>query len=220
VFRRLTSLLVTAALASTPAAFTADAEPALEPADALPAGLPETVASALAQPGHRITKDGVVLAELWLRKDAPPTGGINEGVLSVAFGEIEASAFVGVVRFPATWIDYRDTDVPAGVYTLRYWVQPADGDHMGVSQYRDFLLLLPAADDADPAAPFEEEPLMALGEKAAGKVHPGVVALFPIEQEPAGGAALVRNDLDQLTLAVAFAGRVWGFVLEGHGELP
>jgi hypothetical protein len=25
---------------------------------------------------------------------------------------------------------------------MRYWVQPADGDHMGVSQYRDFLELL------------------------------------------------------------------------------
>jgi hypothetical protein len=125
-----------------------------------------------------------------------------------------------VVLFPATWIDYRDTELPAGVYTLRYWVQPADGDHMGVSQYRDFLLLCPAAEDTDPDATFEEKPLLELAAKASGKVHPAVIALFPVPEPPPGGAALTRNDLDQPTLAVTSGDRTLGFVLEGHGDLP
>jgi hypothetical protein len=209
-----------AAEATAAASAEADGEPVLAPADTLPAALPETLAAVLATPGHRVVMDGKVLAELWLRRSPPPTGGINEGALGVEFGALESSAFVGVVRFPETWIDYRDTELAAGVYTLRYWVQPADGDHMGVSQYRDFLLLCPAAEDTDPDAVYEEKPLLELSERASGRVHPAVIALFPIHDPPAAGAALVRNDLDQLTLAVAGADRSYGFVLEGHGDLP
>ena len=207
-------------VATAAGGFAADAEPALEAADALPAELPPTLGAVLAQPGHRILRDGKVLAEIWVRSAAPPAGGVNEGALSVEYGALASSALVGVVRFNEPWIDYRETEVPAGVYTMRYWVQPADGDHMGVSQYRDFLLLSLAAEDADPDAVFEQEPLMALSEKASGKTHPAVIALFPIADEPAGGAALTTNDLDQLTVAIKGPDRVYGFVLEGHGDLP
>ena len=198
----------------------ADAEPTVAAADALPADLPATLGAVMAQPGHRVTKDGKVLAEIWLRSAAPPSGGVNEGALSVEYGALASSALVGVVHFPAPWIDYRETEVPAGTYTMRYWVQPADGDHMGVSQYRDFVMLCPAADDADPETVYEQEPLMALSEKASGKTHPAVIALFPIAEEPAGGAVMTRNDLDQPMLAVKGPDRVYGFVLEGHGDLP
>ena len=202
------------------AAPAADAEPQVEPAAELPADLPATLAGVLAQPGHRVTRDGKVMAEIWVRSAAPPAGGVNEGALSVEYGALASSALVGVVRFPEAWIDYREIEVPAGVYTMRYWVQPADGDHMGVSQYRDFLLLSPVADDPDPATEYEQEPLMALSEKVSGKTHPAAMALFPVAEEPAGGSVITKNDLDQLTLAVKGPDRVYGFVLEGHGDLP
>jgi hypothetical protein len=202
------------------AGLAADAEPTVAPADALPAELPATLGAVLTQPGHRVAMDGEVLAEIWLRSAAPPTGGVNEGALSVEYGALASSAFVGVVHFPAPWIDYRETEVPAGTYTMRYWVQPADGDHMGVSQYRDFVMLCPAAEDADPDTVYEQEPLMALSEKASGKTHPAVIALFPIAEEPAGGAVVTSNDLGQPMLAVKGPDRVYGFVLEGHGDLP
>jgi hypothetical protein len=219
VFRPITVAAVLC-LGGAVAALAADAEPAVEAADALPADLPATLGAVLAQPGHRVTKDGKVLAEIWLRAAAPPTGGVNEGALSVEYGALASSALLGVVRFPAPWIDYRETEVPAGLYTMRYWVQPADGDHMGVSQYRDFVMLCPAAEDADPDAVYEQEPLMALSEKASGKTHPAVIALFPIAEEPAGGAVMIRNDLDQPMIAIKGPDRVYGFVLEGHGDLP
>jgi hypothetical protein len=217
---RFSALAAALCLIASVASLAADAQPAVEAADALPADLPATLAAVLAQPGHRVTQDGKVVAEIWLRSAAPPTGGVNEGALSVEYGALASSALVGVVRFAEPWIDYRETEVPAGAYTLRYWVQPADGDHMGVSRYRDFLMLSPAAEDPDPDATYEEEPLRLLSEKASGKTHPAVMALFPIAEEPAGGATVVANDLDQPTLAVKGADRVYGFVLEGHGDLP
>ena len=41
--------------------------------------------------------------------------------------------------------------IKPGVYTLRYGVQPDNGDHLGVSPHRQFLLISPAADDRNPA---------------------------------------------------------------------
>jgi len=219
-FRRLAALAAFLCLAGGAASRAAGAEATVEPAEALPADLPPTLASILAQPGHRVMRDGKVLAEIWLRKEAPPTGGANEGALSVEYGALASSALVGVVRFPESWIDYREIEIHPGTYTMRYWVQPADGDHMGVSQYRDFLLLSAVADDADPAAEYEKDPIFELAQKVSGKTHPAVIALFPIADEPAGGAAIMRNDRGELTLAVKGPDRVYGFVLEGHGDLP
>jgi hypothetical protein len=79
------SLAAILIVAGGPAAVVAaaDAEPSLEPADAFPAALPEPLRAVLVQPGHRVTQDGKVLAELWLRQGPAPTGGANEGALSV-----------------------------------------------------------------------------------------------------------------------------------------
>lgn len=195
------------------------AEEELEQVTGAPEVLSEAVRSVLSPEGWRVSVDGRVLAELWLREQLPEEG-INEGALGVEFGAITGSALVGAVRLPELWIDYRDTDLAAGVYTLRYWVQPTDGDHMGVSVYRDFLLLSRAEDDVDPDALYEQEPLLELSKQASGRTHPAVMAVFPVWDDIEGDAALVRNDLDQLTLAVRVGERVLGFVLEGHGDLP
>jgi hypothetical protein len=218
--RLLASGCLALALALSPGALAADADLALEPAAELPAALPDSLKAAVSSPGHRVSRDGKVLAELWLRQAAPPAGGVNEGALSVEYGALGDSALVGVIHFPASWIDYRETEVQPGVYAMRYWVQPADGDHMGVSQYRDFLVLTPVGEDADPDASYDQERLEALSEKVSGKVHPAVIALFPVAEEPAGGAALTSNDLGQPMLAVKGPDRNYGFVLEGHGDLP
>ena len=194
-------------------------EATLEAADSFPEGLPASLQGHLTSPGYRVVQDGAVLAELWLAGDLPEEGG-NEGALGIEFGFVTSSGMLGVVHFPELWIDYRETEVRPGSYTMRYWVQPADGDHMGVSEYRDFLLLNLVTDDADPAALYEKEPLLELVQNASEQVHPAVVAIFPVWDEPAEAAELVMNDLDQLTLAVRVGDRVLGLVLEGYGDLP
>ena len=199
--------------------FAALGEEALERLDSFPEGLPESLQTPLDPAGFRVLQDDTVLLELWLRDDLPEEG-INEGALGIEFGFVTSSGFLGVVHFPEMWIDYRDTEVTAGLYTLRYWVQPADGDHMGVSEYRDFLLLNRIVDDGDPEALWEEEPLLEVVQKASEQVHPAVMAIFPVWDEPEDDAVMIFNDVDQPTLAVRIGDRVVGFVVEGIGELP
>ncbi len=192
---------------------------ALETVEGLPEGLSEAVQDVLSPQGHRVRKAGTPMADYWFRTELPLEGQ-SEGVFGIEMGAVTASALVGVVRFHDTWIDYRETDLAAGLYSLRYWIQPADGDHMGVSEYRDFLLVLSALEDQDPAQLYEKDPLLELSQRASERVHPAVVGVFPIWDEVEAPAALVMNEIDQWTLAVTIGDRVIGVVVEGHGELP
>lgn len=186
--------------------------PAAAPAEVAPA-----VREALAAEAFQVLSDGKTLAEFWFRREVPAQEGQSPG-LGVSFGQLEESTFVGVARFPAGWADYKGKPVPPGTYTLRYEVQPADGSHIGVSLYRDFLLLIPAAADADPQAVYGYHDLVALSKKASGTPHPAVLSLFPVEEELAS-PALAKNVLDQWTVQVKLGSVKLGLVVIGKGEV-
>jgi hypothetical protein len=90
-----------------------------------------------------------------------------------------------VVRYTAEGHDYRDQAILPGVYTLRFGLHPVNGDHLGVSPYRDFALLLPAESDASLAARTGKDLEQASAE-AAGSNHPAVLVLasLPAATEP------------------------------------
>ena len=54
------------------------------------------------------------------------------------------------MRVSGTFKEIRGKVVKPGVYTLRYGQQPQNGDHLGISPFREFLLISPAAIDKDP----------------------------------------------------------------------
>jgi hypothetical protein len=192
-------------------------EPSLETAetalpDAVSAGMKEHL-----QPTALTVKiDGKVFGEFWMRKDLPTTEG-SQATLGVNFPGIARSTVAGVVRFHQTWTDYKSQTVPAGVYTLRYEILPADGNHMGVSPYRDYLLLVPASEDQDINATYNYEQLMDLSRKAPGTNHPAVLALFPVWDEITE-ARITRNEVEQWTLAIPLSSLQLGLVIIGHGE--
>jgi hypothetical protein len=135
--------------------------------------------------------------------------------LGVAFPALPAGALLGVLELSSPWTDYRGQRIEPGVYTLRYLVEPEDGYHLGVSLYRDFALLLPAARDADPA-PLDAEMAVAAAAGTAGTHHPAVLALWPVGEMAPG--ELFENDLGQPTLVIDLAGTPVGLVLAGVGE--
>ncbi len=81
---------------------------------------------------------------------------------------------LGALRFPGEGHDYRDQSIGKGVYTLRYGLQPVNGDHLGVSPNRDYMLLLPAGKDATPVN-IAKKPLEERSAESAGTSHPAVL---------------------------------------------
>ncbi len=178
--------------------------------------VPAWLAPLLPEQGHRVVDGGVTEADFWLRQQLPQRA--SSGELGVDFGSLPDGALVGVVVFGVTWSDYRKQPIAPGVYTMRYGVQPADGDHTGQTYFRDFLMLVPVAEDTFPEeGGVEQATIVEASKKASGKDHPAVLALYQI-YDPVDGISLVANDYGEPCLAVPIGGVVMGLVLEGWGS--
>src|SRR2546428_8664531 len=142
-------LLFVAALALSAALAFAQGTYRAEASGSPPADLPKAVQDALRPAGARLVDGhGAVVCEMWLRKSVPAREG-SGGSADVLYPGLGVGTMIGVVRFPNGGSDFCGQPIKPGGYTLRYAQIPQDGEHMGVSTYRDFLLLGPAPTDAD-----------------------------------------------------------------------
>ncbi|MGI8785641.1 MAG: hypothetical protein ACR2L2_18570 [Acidobacteriota bacterium] len=158
-----------------------------------PAEVPVDIAAALSPATVSVVRDDAPLAQFWLRETVPVRA--DESVeLGVAYTRLEEGTLLGVVRLAETWADFKGKPVRPGVYALRYGLQLQDGNHMGASEYRDFLLLIPIAEARLLDAKLTTLDLIPLSRKASGTPHPSVLALVPCDN---AAGSLVRNDHDQ-----------------------
>jgi len=164
---------------------------------AAPAELPAALRGALGDRGLRVSGPvGRPYVELWFRSPVPVAREAS-GALAIAYPRLLPGSLVGVARFAAPAKDYRNRQIAAGVYTLRYQLHPVDGNHMGVSSQRDFLLLSPAGDDAS-LEPRSFADLNERSRKASGSTHPSVWSLVKPDEPPGGGLpALVHQEEEQ-----------------------
>jgi len=139
--------------------------------------VPDAVKQVLAGKGYRVTLDDGSTANLW------PAAQIQTGSRAredATYG-LAPSTFFGVIVLAKNTRDCRGNMIPAGAYNLRYELQPNDGAHLGVTPTPDFLLLVPAAADANPGQTYSFVQLMALSKQVAGKNHPSPMNLVPAD---------------------------------------
>jgi hypothetical protein len=181
--KRLSQLFLVAFLflcAATARAQAYKVESANSPA---PEEIAAPVRDILAANSLRVTGPQGALCEIWLRKSVVASATPSQD-LGIAFPKIPDGSLFGALRFAAAVKDYRGQEIKPGIYTLRYALQPVDGNHLGVSTYRDYLLLVPAALDTG-VAPIAFKELAALSRKASGTGHPAVWSLLPADGAPA-----------------------------------
>jgi hypothetical protein len=148
----------------------------LEPAGPPPSDLPPAIAGALQKDGSKIVAgSGTAFCEIWFRSTAPSGPKSTED--GVTLPAIPQGALLGALRFPARGADRRGQNIKPGVYALRYALQPVNGDHQGVAPQRDFMVMIPAADDPGPDAKPTFDDLMKLSRKASGTPHPAVLSM-------------------------------------------
>jgi hypothetical protein len=162
------------------------------------------------------------VCEIWLRKSVAAAA-TPDTSLGVNFGQITQGALVGAIKFDAPGTDYRGQPMKPGVYTLRYMLQPVDGNHQGVSPYRDYLLAVPAALDSAPAD-IAVADLLKLSRKASGTGHPSIWSLVSADSAPATLPAIAHQDDGDLWIAYFQAPLAppakMGLVVVGHAVEP
>jgi hypothetical protein len=156
----------------------------------VPDGLAKPVAALVAPGGVRVVgAKGPVTLDFWWVAGLP----MKEGS-TVAWSDVEEGTLVGAVNISADYRDIRGRIIKAGLYTLRYGIQPQNGDHLGVSPFRDFLLVSPAGVDKDPA-PHGHDGTIELSRQAIGGSHPGVLSIDP-PVTAAAPLSLHKTELD------------------------
>jgi hypothetical protein len=166
-----------------------------------PAIAPEITPALIAQ-GYRIVDgEGKPFAELWLRKSVPasskPSG--SKGVIQFPF--LAESELLGVMMLHGEAHDYRDQTIPKGIYTLRYGRQPVNGDHLGVSPFGDYVLLLPAAKDKTLAA-LPRKQMETQSAETAGSSHPAVLFMLAVPATGVGSTPSMIHDSEKNTWRV------------------
>src|SRR5688572_26772392 len=136
-----------------------------------PDPLPAAIKTVLSPEGVKVTAGDLSLEFWWVTALAgagtPPS-----------WTDMAPGTLVGAVRAAGPFREIRGRTIKPGVYTLRYGLQPQNGDHLGASPFREFLLLSPAAVETDPK-PLGVDATNALSKQAIGQSHPAVLSLDP-----------------------------------------
>lgn len=192
------------------------------PVDELSAAVAESISPA----GFRVLRgENRTVCEIWPSKEwsvKPDFKATNELLYPFKPGQL-----IGVLRFSRRGGDFRSQQIARGVYTMRFGMQPVDGNHEGTSPTRDFLLLVRAEDDASPEQ-MSVEQLMESSASAADSNHPAMMCLQRISDQDKVEAPTMRHDTerDWWMLRFANAASAGGqqmslpieLVVEGHAE--
>jgi hypothetical protein len=164
----LRTLIALALLTSAAQAQTLTPSPQAAPP---PAELTAGVRSELQKSGFKVAA-GAATLEFWWGNALKMTAD-GEG-----WDNVESGTLVGAVRITGNFKEIRGKPVKAGVFTLRYGLQPQNGDHLGISTFREFLLLSPAVVDLDPKTTGFDG-AVALSKQTIGTSHPAGLSLDP-----------------------------------------
>ena len=170
--------------------------------DPVPTDIAAPVAAKVTPGGVRATANGTTITFWWVT-DLP----------GAAWADVPEGTLVGAVKLDADVRDIRGHVMKAGVYTLRYGIQPANDDHFGISPFRNFLLVSPAAVDKDPAA-VDHDGVIALSRQTLGGKHPAVLSIDPPAAKDAA-LAVYTTDLGHKSLIVEVGKLKFGIVLIG-----
>jgi hypothetical protein len=148
---------------------TADKEP--------PKEVDQTIRSLLQPKAIQVVSAEKPVYEFWLVKELPlqskPTS------TAKALDSVKQATLLGVLSVPAAKRDYRDDELAPGTYTMRFALQPQDGNHSGSAEFPYFAVLVPAKSDSKPDGIKDYKELVKTSSKETSTDHPVVMSLWP-----------------------------------------
>jgi hypothetical protein len=161
-------------------------------AESAPDAIPAAIRDQIQEKGFRVLDSaGEPYVDVWLRKSIPAAKKPSGPKGDILFPSLAEGELLGAMRYHVDAGDYRDQTIPTGVYTVRYGLRRVDGNHQGVSLYRDFALLLPPALDTT-TAPLEVPKLEKTSADVAGTRHPSNLMMLAPAADTQPGS--VRHD--------------------------
>jgi len=151
---------------------------------ALPDPLSEPIRKLLDEQALVVRDGENEIMTVWFRTAVPVKATEEQVKNGLTYQEIPEGVLVGVIRFPAKFTDYRKQEIPAGVYTLRFAIQPDIGDHTGTAPHPEFCLMCQAEKDKSPD-PIEKKKLIEVSSLVNEGRHPAVLLMWPNNEKDA-----------------------------------
>jgi len=144
-----------------------------------------------------------------------------------ALDAFQETALLGAVAVGRGQRDYKDNDIAAGVYTMRFGLQPQDGDHLGTAEYPYFAVLIPAASDTKPDGITTFKAMAKASGKDTSSNHPIILSLRPTASDSGDLPKLNEPATDHKSVRVKVPAKsgdektsvVFELVYKGHGHI-
>ncbi len=194
-----------------------------------PKEISDSIRAVLQKSVLRLTeKDGLIF-EFWFRETLPLSQEPVPGRFVFEFETMRECVLIGVVKVHKERRDFRDEEIPAGVYTLRLGLQPEDGDHLGTSPTRYFALLSPSKLDRKLQGVSGHDHVVKISSKINAAGHPSTLNLQPVRDKEGRFPRLAEHHQDHKLVYLQIAGKIegrdkpvvllFGIVYKGTGEI-
>jgi len=170
----VTLLQINASTAADLAVKVADKEP--------PKELDASIRAKLQTKAVQLLEGEKPVYEFWLSAELPLQS--KPASAGKALDAIKQTTLLGAVAVSRDQRDYRDDELHAGVYTMRFALQPQDGNHLGTSEFNYFALLTPAKIDNKLDGISDYKALVKASSKETSTDHPVILSLRPASSDP------------------------------------
>jgi hypothetical protein len=149
-----------------------------------PQELPAEIKSALQGKSIRLTDGDKAVFEFWFRTEVPLSSTPAEP--SKSLDSLKQAVLLGAVRIGSDMRDYRDDEVGAGVYTIRFGLQPSDGNHLGTAAFSYFAVLIPVKYETKVDGITDYKAMVKASSKDTSTGHPLILSLRPVTEMGSG----------------------------------
>lgn len=146
-----------------------------------PAAIDASIRKGLQTKVVQILQDGKPIYEFWFASVIPLRS--KPASTAKSLDTIKDAALLGAVSIVSARRDYRDDELAAGVYTMRFALQPEDGNHLGTAEFSYFAVLVSSKLDTKPDGITDFKTLVKASAKTASGDHPMILSLRPATSE-------------------------------------
>lgn len=142
-----------------------------------PKALDAAISATLQKKSIQLLDGDKQVFEFWFVSELPLAS--KPASVAKALDSVKQAALLGAVSVPKAMKDYRDDELAAGVYTVRFALQPQDGNHLGTAEFSYFAVLVPAKLDTKPDGLADFKALTKASSKETATDHPVILSLRP-----------------------------------------
>ena len=189
-----------------------------------PKEVSEAIRKLLQPKAVQVLNGNTPVFEFWFSSEVPLK---SRPAADKALEAIPETAVLGAVTVGSGQRDYKDNEIAAGVYTMRFGLQPQDGDHLGTADYSYFALLIPANSDVRPDGFATAKAMAKASSHGTASEHPVVLSLRPAPSDTGELPKLNEPVADHKSVRVKVAAKagadktdlLFELVFKGHGHI-